>query len=55
MARSDVVRAGLRLLQKHETRAAAFEAALIAGEASGEARPFDGEAFLQRMHKTHLT
>ncbi|MET0240234.1 MAG: type II toxin-antitoxin system ParD family antitoxin [Sphingobium sp.] len=46
---SDVVRAGLRLLEEHETRARVLQEALIAGEQSGEPRPFDSEAFLTRM------
>ena len=40
---SEVVRAGLRLLQEHEARVKALEAALIEGEESGEPRPFDSE------------
>ena len=47
---SEVVRAGLRLLQEHEAKVKALEAALIEGEESGEAGPFDNEAFLARMH-----
>ena len=47
---SEVVRAGLRLLQEHEAKVKALEAALIEGEESGEAQPFDSEAFLARMH-----
>ena len=46
---SEVVRAGLRLLQEHEAKVKALEAALIEGEESGEAQPFDSEAFLARM------
>jgi antitoxin ParD1/3/4 len=51
---SDVVRAGLRLLEEHEVRVKALQEALIAGEASGTPRPFDNEAFLKRMHATHV-
>lgn len=47
---SEVVRAGLRLLQEHEANVKALEAALIEGEESGFAGPFDSEAFLARMH-----
>lgn len=47
---SDVVRAGLRLLEEHETRVKALQEALEAGRQSGEPRPFDSEAFLRRMH-----
>jgi antitoxin ParD1/3/4 len=43
---SDVVRAGLRLLEEHETRLAALRAALVEGESSGAAQPFDVEGFL---------
>ena len=51
---SDVVRAGLRLLEEHEARVKALQDALIAGEESGPARPFDPDAFIRRMHKTHV-
>jgi antitoxin ParD1/3/4 len=50
---SEVVRAGLRLLQEHEAKMRALEAALIEGEESGEPRPFDSEAFLTRMHEKY--
>jgi len=45
---SDVVRAGLRLLEEHEGKVRALEAALIAGEESGQATEFDFEAFKAR-------
>ncbi len=45
---SDVVRAGLRLLEEHEAKLKALETALIAGEESGPPRPFDFEAFKAR-------
>jgi len=44
---SDVVRAGLRLLEEDETRLEALRVALIEGERSGTARPLDVEAFLK--------
>lgn len=44
----DVVRAGLRLLEEHETRVKALQDALIAGERSGPPRPFDFEKFKAR-------
>lgn len=47
---SEVVRAGLRLLEEHETRLEALRAALAEGEQSGPARPFDRNAFFARMH-----
>lgn len=50
---SDVVRAGLRLLEEHEAKVKALQDALIAGEESGEPRPFDGETFLARMRAKH--
>jgi len=43
---SEVVRAGLRLLEDRETQMAALRAALVDGENSGEATPFDFEAFI---------
>ncbi len=46
---SDVVRSGLRLLEEQEAQAAALRNALIAGEQSGEAEPFDFEGFKARM------
>lgn len=45
---SDVMRAGLRLLEEHEAKLKALEAALIEGEQSGPARPFDFDAFKAR-------
>ncbi|MEM8592232.1 MAG: type II toxin-antitoxin system ParD family antitoxin [Pseudomonadota bacterium] len=43
---SDVVRSGLRLLEEREAELNALRDALIKGEASGPAKPFDVEAFL---------
>ena len=49
---SDVVRAGLRLLEEHETQLAALQAALIEGEQSGAPGPFDFDAFLEDKRNT---
>ncbi|EKE70541.1 MULTISPECIES: type II toxin-antitoxin system ParD family antitoxin [Oceanibaculum] len=43
---SDVIRAGLRLLEEREAGLAALRAALMEGEESGVAAPLDIEAFL---------
>jgi antitoxin ParD1/3/4 len=51
---SDVVRAGLRLLEEQEAWVKALQDALIAGEVCGAPRPFDSEAFLKRMHTAHV-
>lgn len=43
---SEVVRAGLRLLEDHETQLAGLRAALVAGEDSGTPEPFDFDSFV---------
>jgi antitoxin ParD1/3/4 len=45
---SDVVRAGLRLLEDQELKLAALRAALIEGEASGPSIPFDIDRFVAK-------
>ena len=51
---SDVVRAGLRLLEEQEARLTALRAALVDGEKSGPATPFDFDAFIARKRgSTH--
>jgi antitoxin ParD1/3/4 len=47
---SEVVRAGLRLLEEQEMKLQALREALTLGEESGPPRPFDRQAFLRRMH-----
>lgn len=43
---SDVVRAGLRLLEEQETKLAALRAELVKGEESGAPEPFDFDAYI---------
>jgi len=50
---SDVIRAGLRLLEEHEAKVKALQEALEAGLQSGEPHPFDSATFLSRMHAQH--
>lgn len=50
---SDVVRAGLRLLEEHEAKVKALQNALMAGEDSGAPAAFDNAVFLQRMREKH--
>lgn len=45
---SDVVRAGLRLLEEHEGKVKALQEALIEGEQSGKPQPFDFDEFKAR-------
>lgn len=48
---TDVVRAGLRLLEEQELKIERLRAALIEGEQSGDALPFDVDEFLGDMHQ----
>jgi len=50
---SEVMRAGLRLLEEQEAKLEALRAALIEGEESGEPQPFDSEAFLAEKRKKY--
>jgi len=45
---SEVVRAGLRLLEEREAHLTALRAALIEGEESGPSAPFDFDAFIEK-------
>jgi antitoxin ParD1/3/4 len=48
---SDVVRAGLRLLEEQELKIERLRAALVEGEQSGAPTPFDLDEFLDDMHR----
>ena len=50
---SEVVQAGLRLLEEQEAHVEAVRAAIIEGEESGEPQPFDLKEFLAEMHRDH--
>lgn len=52
---SDVVNAGLHLLEEQESKRSALQGALAAGEASGEPTLFDGDAFLATMRMKHAS
>lgn len=48
---SEVVRAGLRLLEEHEAKLRALRAALQEGEQSGPPTAFDFDAFAERKRR----
>jgi antitoxin ParD1/3/4 len=48
---SDVVRAGLRLLEEREMKVEALRAALVEGEQSGPSTPFDFDDFIDRKRQ----
>ena len=52
---SEVIRAALRLLEEREAHLEALRAALIEGEQSGPAEPFDSNAFLREMHAKYAS
>lgn len=48
---SDVVRAGLRLLEEREMKIEALRAAIIEGEQSGPSKPFDLDGFIDSKRR----
>lgn len=50
---SDVIRAGLRLLEEHEAKVAALRGALIEGEQSGEPQPVDFNALKTQLRAAY--
>jgi antitoxin ParD1/3/4 len=52
---SDVVQAGLRLLEEQEARLDALRGALVEGERSGASTPFDFDEFLERKRQERAT
>ena len=51
---SEVVRAGLRKLEEDETKLSAPRAKLQAGEESEAIKGFDGNKFIEELHKKHI-
>ena len=51
---SECIRDLIRREQEQRSSLEAIRSALIAGEASGEPRPFDAQAFKQRMMNKHV-
>lgn len=52
---TDVLRAGLRLLEEHEAKVKALQDALAVGEESGAPSAFDFEAFIARKRRAAET
>ena len=48
---SEIVRAGLRLLEEHENKVEALRSALVEGEESGPAKKFEVDKFLSSVKK----
>lgn len=52
---SEVIRAGLRLLEEQEERKNALSKALMEGEESGLVEDFDPQLLLEELHSRHKT
>ncbi len=52
---SEVIRAGLRLLEERETQKELLRDALVEGEESGFIKDFNPEVLLSNLHKKHDT
>lgn len=50
-SKSEVVRAGMRLLEEHEKKVATLRKALVEGEASGAALPYSISDLLEEARK----
>lgn len=48
---SEVVAAGLKLLEERKAKIEGLRAAIIEGEESGPSEPFDFDAFIARKHR----
>jgi antitoxin ParD1/3/4 len=48
---SEVVAAGLKLLEERQEKIERLRAAIIEGEESGPSTPFDFDAFIARKHR----
>ena len=44
-----------RVIEEHDAKIKALQEVLIVGENSGLLRPFDNEAFLERMRKKYIS
>ncbi len=51
---SEVIRAGLRLLEREERKTDALKEALELGENSGIVKKFSAKQHLQGLHETHI-
>lgn len=51
---SEVIRAGLRLLENEELKIQAINNALLEGEKSGFVKDFDSKSTLEKIRKKHL-